>query len=76
MKADHKKQIISTLKRELGSGSALTDFSQSLRELNLVDLSQDEQLEKAASDGSLMTYLTHYSLGIIPKLIEIKYKEK
>jgi len=75
MNPEHKKQIVATLKRELGSGKELTKFSQSLRDLNLVDLSQDAQLEKAANDGSLMTFLTYFSLGLIPKLIELKYGE-
>jgi len=76
MNPDHKKQVIATLKRELGSGKELTKFSQSLRDLNLIDLSNEVQLEAATKDGSLMTYLTHYSLGLIPKLLEIKYTEK
>ncbi len=75
MKEEHKKQIISTLKRELGSNEEVSKFSSSLRELNLCDLRDDAQLEIVANDGSLMVFLTHYSLGIIPKLLEIKYRK-
>ena len=75
MNPDHKKQIVATLKRELGSGKELTKFSQSLRDLSLVDLSKEEQLEAAANDGSLMVFLTYYGLGLIPKLVELKYGE-
>ena len=75
LKPEHKKQIIDTLKRELGTGKEVSKFSQSLKDLQLIDLSKDEQLESAVNDGSLMTYLTHYSLGLIPKLLELKYKE-
>jgi len=73
---EHKKQVIATLKRELGSGKAVSAFSQSLRELNLIDLKDEKQLESAVNDGSLMVFLTHYSLGFIPKLLELKYMEK
>ena len=76
MTKEHKTQIIATLKRELGSGKEVSKFSNSLKELNLIDLSQDAQLEKAVNDGSLMTYLSMYSLGVIPKLLELKYMEK
>ena len=72
---EHKKQIVATLKRELGSGKAVSDFSNSLKDLQLIDLSDDEQLNSAVNDGSLMVFLTHYSLGIIPKLLEIKYRK-
>jgi len=75
MKKEHKAQVIATLKRELGSGKEVSKFSNSLKELNLIDLSQDVQLEKAVNDGSLMAYLSMYSLGVIPKLLELKYKE-
>ena len=76
MTKEHKAQIIATLKRELGSGKAVSAFSQSLKDLQLIDLSKDEQLESAVNDGSLMVFLTHYSLGFIPKLLELKYMEK
>ena len=75
MKKEHKAQVIATLKRELGSGKEVSKFSNSLKELNLIDLSQEVQLEKAVNDGSLMAYLSMYSLGVIPKLLELKYKE-
>ena len=75
MKKEHKTQVIATLKRELGSVKEVSKFSNSLKELNLIDLSQDAQLEKAVNDGSLMTYLSMYSLGVIPKLLELKYEE-
>jgi len=68
---EHKEQIISTLKRELGSASAVKDFSNTLRSLNLCDLKDDVQLEKAAISGALSTFETYYQLGILPKLIEI-----
>jgi len=76
MNKEHKAQVIATLKRELGTGKAVSEFSNSLKELQLIDLSQDVQLEKAVNDGSLMTYLSMYSLGVIPKLLELKYMEK
>ena len=75
MNAEHKTQVINTLKRELGSGQAVSDFSNSLKDLHLIDLSDDKQLESAVNDGSLMVFLTHYSLGLIPKLLEIKYRK-
>ena len=75
MNKEHKAQIIKTLKRELGSGAEVSKFSEALKVLQLIDLSKDEQLESAVNDGSLMVFLTHYSLGFIPKLIEIKYRK-
>ena len=75
MKPEHKKQVINTLKRELGSAAKVSEFSEALKVLQLIDLSDDVQLEAAVNDGSLMVFLTHYSLGIIPKLIEIKYRK-
>jgi len=75
MKPEHKKQIVKTLIRELGSSAEVSKFSQMLRDLQLVDLKQDAQLEKAANDGSLIIFVTYYSLGLIPKLSELKYKD-
>jgi len=76
MTKEHKAQIIATLKRETGSGKAVTEFSNSLRILNLCDLSDDKQLEKAASSGMLLTLLTYHQLGLLPKLIEISNEVK
>ncbi len=76
MSPEHKKQIIATLKRELGTAKEVSKFSNTLKDLQLIDLSKDEQLESAVNDGTLMTFLTYYSLGILPKLVEIKYKAK
>jgi len=73
--SEHKQQIINTLKKELGSPSEVSKFSQSLKDLSLIDLSDDVQLEKATKDGSLITFVTFYGLGVIPKLCELKYKE-
>ena len=73
--SDHKKQIVNTLKKELGSPSEVSKFSQSLKDLSLIDLSDDVQLEKAANDGSLITFVTFYGLGLLPKLIDLQYKQ-
>jgi len=76
MTKEHKNQIIKTLTRELGSASEVKKFSESLRSLNLVDLSLDASLEKVANNGTLLTYLSFYTLGIIPKLIELQTLEE
>jgi len=75
MTAEHKSQIIATLKRELGSSKEVKLFSETLRNLDLCDLSDDAKLERVANNGALLTYLTFYSLGVLPKLIELKNKE-
>jgi len=74
MNPEHKKQIIATLRREIGSAEGVKTFSNNLRSLNLCDLSDDVQLEKVANEGTLLTFLTFHQLGILPKLIELQYK--
>jgi hypothetical protein len=66
------------LLEELGSSSQVKDFSESLRQLDICDLSDDTQFEKAvANEGAyIFTLLTHYQFGFIPKLLEIKQKIK
>jgi hypothetical protein len=64
------------LLKELGSAELVKDFSNSLRELGICDLKDDESFCKAIADGGeyLSTLLVMYQFGSIPKIIEIKNK--
>jgi hypothetical protein len=79
MTVNQKRDIlVKTLLKELGSADDVRQFSSALRELDICDLQDDQQFEKAVEhEGAyIFTLITHYQFGLLPKLVELKHKIK
>jgi HJR/Mrr/RecB family endonuclease len=70
--ASLKGQVITWLMKEMKSKKAVSDFSNTLRSLNICDLKDDEQLERVATTGAINTLVAMYQMGILSKLIQVQ----
>jgi len=75
---DQKKHLVEFLKKELGSVEAVKDFSECLRQFNIADLRQDEDIVAVtANEGAyLYSLVTYYQFGLFSKLKDIQNKIK
>jgi len=76
--AEKRKQFTEFLIKELQSVENVKSFSQSLRDLDLCDLRDDEQFENITKDGApmLMTLISYWNFGMLNKLKQIKKEIK
>lgn len=76
MSITKRKQLTEFLIKELKSKELVKDFSETLRQLGLLDLKKDEDLECLGLDSGvyLLTLLTFYQFGILRKLADIKQR--
>jgi len=75
MTTQEKRQIlVKELLRHLGSKEKVKAFSENLRTLNIVDLRDDEQFEKAAKHEFtfMASLITYQQFGLLDKLVEIR----
>ena len=73
---DKRKFTTKWLVKELGNPHKVKEFSSTLRDLNICDLSTDKHLDAVTKDGGaiLIVLVSWYQLGMLSKLIEIKGK--
>jgi len=67
-----KRQVITWLIKEMKNRETVSEFSNTLRSLNICDLKDDEQLERVATTGAINTLVAMYQMGILSKLIQVQ----
>jgi len=70
-----REALVDYLVKELGVHH-IKDFSDSLRELDICDLKDDDDLVKVTSDGLIDTLIVLYKFGTISKLLQVKKEIK
>jgi hypothetical protein len=71
--AEKRKVLVQELKKYM-STDQIKRFSENLRRLNIVDLKDDEQFERAAAHefAFMMSLITYQQFGLLDKLVEIQ----
>jgi len=69
-----RSHLISFLTKELGSIEKVKNFSNTLKELSLCDLTVDKELERVTENGGavLAVLITWFNLGLLDKLVDTK----
>jgi len=70
-----REALVDYLVKELGIHN-VRDFSESLRELDICDLKDDNDLVKVTSDGLIDTLVVLFKFGTISKLLSVKKEIK
>ena len=69
-----RDHLVKWLVVELGSRDNVKEFSSSLKQLGICDLTVDEDLKAITEHGLIDTMVTLYKFGTMSKLIEVKTK--
>jgi len=67
-----RKAVVKHLKKELGSDRNVKEFSSLLRNLQICDLREDEDLKAVATTGAIDTLVALYMMGVLSKLNQVK----
>lgn len=70
-----REALVDYLVKEMGVHH-VRDFSESLRQLDICDLKDDEDLKKVTSEGLIDTLVVLYRFGTLTKLLDVKKQLK
>ncbi len=73
---ERRKHLTKWLLAELGSADNVKEFSSSLRNLHILDLKDDGDLDAVTAHGLIDTLVMLYKFGTLSKLIEVQTKIK
>lgn len=72
MSTTRRDHLVQYLVKELGSADNVKEFSSNLRDLNILDLRNDDHLAAVTTNGMIDTLVVLYKFGTLSKVLEVK----